>query len=91
MKLIATPRFVRETKKLHAAEKAVLDAAVRSIAGNPEIGEMKKGDLAGVRVLKYRISTSQILLAYRVAPEEDAFKLLSFGSHENFFRDLKRD
>jgi hypothetical protein len=49
MKLVAAPRFGRATKKLHPEEKAALDEAVRAIAANPEIGEMKKGDLAGVR------------------------------------------
>jgi mRNA-degrading endonuclease RelE of RelBE toxin-antitoxin system len=91
MKLIATPRFLREIKRLNPLEKAALDEAVRAITQNPEIGEMKRGDLAGVRVHKYRHNSQQLLLAYRVAPEEDAIKLLSFGSHENFYRDLKRE
>jgi len=85
------PRFARATKKLHPEEKAALDAAVRAIAANPEIGEMKKGDLAGVRVYKVRLQDQLVLLAYRVVPEEDAIKLLAFGSHENFYRDLKLD
>ncbi len=91
MKLIATPRFLRETKKLHPAQKAALDEAVRAIAANPETGDMKRGDLAGVRVHKYHLGTHLSLLAYRIAPEEAAIKLLSFGSHENFYRDLKRE
>ncbi|MDD5296310.1 MAG: type II toxin-antitoxin system RelE/ParE family toxin [Rhodocyclaceae bacterium] len=91
MKLLATPRFLREIKRLYPLEKAALDEAVRSVAENPEVGEMKKGDLAGVRVHKYRFNAQQLLLAYRVAPEEDAIKLLSFGTHENFYRDLKRE
>ncbi len=91
MKLIATPRFARATKKLHPEEKADLDEAVRAIAANPEIGEMKKGDLAGVQVYKVRLKAQLVLLAYRVAQDEDAIKLLAFGSHENFYRDLKRE
>lgn len=91
MKLIATPRFARAAKKLHPGEKVALDDAVRAIAGNPEIGEVKRGDLAGVRVYKYRVATHLVLLAYRAAPDEDAIKLLAFGSHENFYRDLKRE
>lgn len=89
MKRIATPRFARATKKLHPDEKAALDEAVRAIAANPEIGEMKKGDLAGVQVYKVRRKDQLVLLAYRVARDEDAIKLLTFGSHENFYRDLK--
>jgi mRNA-degrading endonuclease RelE of RelBE toxin-antitoxin system len=91
VKLIATPRFGRATKKLHPGEKQALDEALRAIAANPEIGEMKKGDLAGVQVYKYRVKAQLALLAYRVAQDEDAIKLLAFGSHENFYRDLKRE
>ena len=91
MKLIATPRFTRATKKLHPAEKAALDAALRLIIANPEIGDMKTGDLAGVQVYKYREKSQLNLLAYRVTRDEDAIKLLAFGSHENFYRDLKRE
>ncbi len=91
MKLIATPRFLRAAKKLHPGEKAYLDAAVRVIVADPDAGEMKKGDLAGVQVYKYRVKAQLVLIAYRVARDEDAIKLLSLGSHENFYRDLKRD
>ncbi len=91
MRLIATPRFARATKKLHPEEKQALDEALRAIAANPGIGEMKKGDLAGVQVYKYRFKVQRVLLAYRVALDEDAIKLLAFGAHENFYRDLKRE
>lgn len=91
MKLIAMPRFARATKRLHAEEKKALDEALRTIAATPKIGEMKKGDLAGAQVHKYRVKAQLVLLAYRVAQDEDAIKLLAFGSHENFYRDLKRE
>ena len=91
MRLIATPRFARAVKKLHPEEKQALDEALRAIAANPETGEMKKGDLAGVQVYKYRVKAQLVLPAYRVAQDEDAIKLLAFGLHENFYRDLKRE
>ena len=91
MKLIATPRFARATKKLHPVEKAALDEAIRAIAANPGIGEMKKGDLASVQVYKFRLKAQLVLLAYRVALDEDAIKFVAFGSHENFYRDLIRE
>jgi mRNA-degrading endonuclease RelE of RelBE toxin-antitoxin system len=90
MRIIAQPRFLRGIKKLHPNEKAALDEAVRAIAANPEAGEAKKGDLAGVRVYKYRLGEQWILLAYRANTETDTLSLLAFGSHENFYRDLKR-
>ena len=89
MRLLVTPSFVRATKKLHRPQKEDLDEAVRAISADPEIGEAKVADLAGVRVYKFRLSNQLCLLAYRVLDEE-SIKLLTFGPHENFYRDLKR-
>ena len=36
-----------------------------------------------------RLSQQQCLLAYRILDQEN-IKLLTFGPHENFYRDLKR-
>jgi len=89
MRLLVTPSFVRATKRLHRPQKADLDKAVRAISTDPEIGEAKVGDLAGVRVYKFRLSNQLCLLAYRIL-DKDSLKLLTFGPHENFYRDLKR-
>ena len=51
---------------------------------------MKTGDLAGVQVYKYKRKTQQYLLAYRVNPTGKILTLLALGSHENFYRDLKK-
>lgn len=88
MRVLATPRFQRATKKLHSADKVALDDAVRTLISHPDSGELKKGDLAGVRVYKYRCNQQQVLVAYRV--EDESLSLLAFGTHENFYRDLKR-
>ena len=76
MKLVALPRFTRALKKLHPEEKRILDEAVRAITVDPQIGEKKKGDLAGVRVYKYRSQTGLLLIAYRVVQDEEMIKLL---------------
>lgn len=89
MQILVTPTFERTIKKLHRQQKAVLDEAVRAIAQDPDIGEAKVGDLAGVQVHKFRMDHLLCLLAYRVL-DENTLKLLMFGSHENFYRDLKR-
>ena len=52
-------------------------------------GEAKAGDLVGIWVYKFRLSNEVCLLAYRIL-DEDSIKLLTFGPHENFYRDLKR-
>lgn len=44
-----------------------------------------------VQGYKYQVKAQLVLLAYRVAQDEDAIKLLAMGAHENFYRDLKRE
>ena len=88
MRLLVTPSFVRATKRLHAPQKRELDAALRAISAAPSLGEAKVGDLAGIRVYKFRLSNQLFLLAYRVV-DGQSLKLLTLGSHENFYRDLK--
>ena len=89
MRVLVTPTFERAVKKLHKQQKAALDEAVRTIVGQPEAGETKVGDLAGVQVYKFRMGNLLCLLAYRIL-DENTLKLLMVGQHENFYRDLKR-
>jgi len=89
MRLLITASFAKATKKLHTPQKVELDAALKLISKDPIIGEAKVGDLVGVYVYKFRLSEQQFLLAYRIVDQE-SIKLLTFGSHENFYRDLKR-
>ena len=89
MRILVTPTFDRAAKKLHRSQKAELDEAVKTVAGDAQIGEEKVGDLAGIRVYKFRMSNQLWLLSYRIL-DEDSIKLLTVGSHENFYRDLKR-
>jgi mRNA interferase RelE/StbE len=55
MRVLVTPTFERTVKKLHKQQKVALDEAVRTIVGQPEVGETKVGDLAGVQVYKFRM------------------------------------
>ena len=89
MRILVTPTFERAAKKLHPQQKTDLDAAVRLIVSDTEIGEAKVGDLLGIRVYKFRMLNQLYLLSYRVM-DEGSIKLLTVGSHENFYRDLKR-
>ena len=89
MRLLVTASFVKATKKLHPPQKVELDAVLKAISADPSVGEAKVGDLLGIRVFKFRLSQQLCLLAYRILDEE-SIKLLTFGPHENFYRDLKR-
>jgi len=90
MKILQTRVFSRRVKKIHKEEKIALDHAVRLIMEEPTIGTEKKGDLAGVYVYKYKHSSNEVLLAYQYDVELNQLTLLAFGSHQNFYRDLKR-
>jgi mRNA interferase RelE/StbE len=89
MRILVTPTFERTVKKLHPSQKSALDDAVRAVVSQPEVGESKVGDLAGVQIYKFRMSQLLCLLAYRIV-DENTLKLLMVGPHENFYRDLKR-
>ena len=90
MKILTTPRFDRTIKKLHSQEKKSLDDAVRALISNPQAGESKKGDLSGVYVYKYKLQQQLLLLAYSIDIKNERIVLLGYGTHENFYRDLKR-
>ncbi len=89
MRVLFTPTFDRTVKKLHPKQKHDLDTAVRDVLLQPELGSAKVGDLAGVKVYKFRMFNMTCLLAYRIL-DEHTLKLLMVGPHENFYRELKR-
>lgn len=80
--------FARTYKKLHKNQKLDVNAAVEVIIKTPEVGEPKRGDLAGVYVYKFKSNSQLMLLAYEYDPKTRMLLLL--GSHENFYRELKR-
>ena len=80
--------FNRAYKRLYPKQKADVDDAVAEIVRDPSVGAAKKGDLAGVYVYKFKCCGQLTLLAYEYDPQTRLLLLL--GSHENFYRDLKR-
>jgi len=87
MKILQSRSFERKVKKCTKREKQKLDEEIRNIVDNPSIGSEKKGDLRGVFVQKFKIQTSQYLVAYRFFGEN--LELIMIGPHENYYRDLK--
>ncbi len=90
IEVLQAPTFEKKVKKLHKNQKGDLDVAIRQIVTDPFLGEMKKSDLSGVRVYKFKMVGQLTLLAYTFYENELQLMLLSFGSHENFYRDLKK-
>ncbi|HVN25927.1 MAG TPA: type II toxin-antitoxin system RelE/ParE family toxin [Syntrophorhabdales bacterium] len=88
MKIYQSASFEKTVKKMLKPEKAALDREVKKIAENPAIGEEKKGDLKGVFVHKFKLKTTQYLLAYRKTGSD--LELVMIGPHENYYRDLKQ-
>lgn len=88
MKTLQTPYFRRSYKKLHANQIKAVNEAIRHILSDVLCGEEKRGDLAGVRVYKFRVLEQQFLLAYEF--DKETLFLLALGVHENFYRDLKK-
>jgi mRNA interferase RelE/StbE len=90
IKIVFTRNFSKSIKKLKANQKADLDTAIHGIIADPLIGEQKKGDLAYLRVYKFTMVNQLTLLGYHFDEGEIVLQLITFGSHENFYRDLKR-
>jgi mRNA-degrading endonuclease RelE of RelBE toxin-antitoxin system len=85
-----TRRFARQYKKLQDNIAADVDAAVAVVASTPEIGERKQGDLAQLRVYKFRSQNQLYLLGYSLDEGVRLIYLEAVGPHENFYRDLKQ-
>ena len=87
--VLQTRRFSRQYKKLHDNTAADVDSAVDEVRQNPEIGDRKKGDLAALRVFKFRSAGQLYLLGYTLDDDVRLIYLEAIGPHENFYRDLK--
>lgn len=88
--VLQTRRFARQYKKLHDNIAADVDTAVEAVAENPTVGDRKKGDLANLLVYKFHSQGQLYLLGYTVDDGVRLVYLEAIGSHENFYRDLKR-
>ena len=88
IRIIQASGFVRAYKRLHKNQKDAVDAAIAIIVLEPEAGQARKGDLAGVFVYKFDCVNQVYLLAYEYDPQTRV--LLLFGAHENFYRNLKQ-
>jgi hypothetical protein len=91
--------FSQYVKKARKPLQLAIEDAVEEVCVNPNIGEAKLGDLAGIRVYKFRFQRQEYLMAYHPTVEtgrhsgEVEFLVIDFyqvGSHENFYDELKR-
>jgi len=88
--ILQSSTFKCAVKRLHKQHKKELDDAVRAIIQNPLVGEAKVGNLTGIRIYKFKMNKQLTLLAYEQLETKNVIKLLTLGTHENFYRNLKR-
>jgi mRNA interferase RelE/StbE len=88
VKIYQSRSFEKKIKKMSKSEKDSLDHEIGKIAEEPNTGEEKKGDLRDVFVHKFKVKTTQYLLAYRKVGGD--LELVMIGPHENYYRDLKQ-
>jgi len=82
-------RFAKSLKKLPESQVKIVEDEIDAIIEDPEIGELKKGDLSHLRVHKFKMNRKLVLLGYSWLEEEIEICLLHIGSHENFYQKVK--
>jgi len=87
MELIALPKFEREYKKFAKRIQEAIKRQIKTILENPEIGEIKKGDLAKIKVHKFKEKNQLFLLAYEVEYERKIIYLYSIGLTKDFTKE----
>jgi len=88
MRVFQSRSFEQKVKKFSKAQKLELDEQIKQIMKDPSIGTEKKGDLRGIHIHKFKIKTTEYLLAYRIV--DDNFELIMIGPHQNYYQDLKK-
>ncbi len=88
--VLQTPSFKKAVKRLHKNQKKDLDRAVKLLMEDPRLGEQKKGDLLFLRVYKFKMVKQLTLLGYSYEDNSVVLELIALGSHENFYRDVKK-
>lgn len=88
MDVFYKPAFRNFVKKQIRPFQLAIEDEIDRIKNNPAAGEVKKGDLAGFRVHKFKFHHQQYLLAYEIHANDIVVYMI--GTHENFYRDLKQ-
>jgi hypothetical protein len=88
MDLLFKPPFKKFVKKQNRAFQLVIEDETEKIKDNPERGETKKGNLAGFFIHKFVFQRQEYLIAYQI--HQDCITFYMIGTHENFYRELKR-
>ncbi len=88
MNVLYKSPFKKFVKKQTRPFQLIIEDETEKIIDNPDIGEMKKGDLEGFRIHKFVFQKQEYLVAYKL--QKNIMVVYMIGAHENFYRDLKR-
>lgn len=88
IKVLASNQVLKFKKQASSKLQSEIDKQVTTIMENPEIGELKKGDLKDIGVLKFKYNRQLYLLSYEM--NKSALNLYLIGSHENYYSKLKK-
>jgi len=79
--------FKKFVKKQNRPFQLVIEDEVETIFRGEVADELKKGDLTGFQVHKFKFKGQKYLIAYQIQGTDIIFYMI--GTHENFYRDLK--
>jgi mRNA-degrading endonuclease RelE of RelBE toxin-antitoxin system len=87
-----SPKAANFFKKLKDKKlKIAFKNALQQILANPDIGEMKTGDLSGVYCYDIYYNKVNYEIAYTVIIENNKYVVIILaGTRENFYDELKR-
>jgi len=74
-------RFEKSVSKLTQSRLKIVEDEIDKIIEDPEIGDLKKGDLLYLRVHEFRMGDQQMLLGYSWLDAKIEIYLLHLGTH----------
>lgn len=82
--------FEKQLKRLSEKDLKRVEDEIDLIIDDPLMGERKKGDLSYLWVHKFKLHGQLVLLGYSWKDQELELYLLSLGSHENFYDEMRK-
>ena len=91
-KIILLPPAKNFLKKLKDKKlKEIFKDAIEKISENPQVGQVKTGDLNGIYAYGFNYNKISYRIAYKVEVNDDGTLtiIIMAGVHENFYKKLK--
>ena len=91
-KIILLPPAKNFLKKLKDKNlKELFKDAIEKISENPQVGQVKTGDLSGIYACGFNYNKTSYRIAYKVEVNDDGTLtiIIMAGVHENFYKNLK--